>query len=38
VREQRTLIELQTDPTFRRESSLPLHCDADGRLAASASS
>jgi hypothetical protein len=35
---ERTLTELQTDPTFRRESSLPLHCDADGRPAASATS
>jgi hypothetical protein len=35
---ERTLNELQTDPTFRRESNLPLHCDADGRPDASASS
>lgn len=28
---QRTLDELQTDPAFRRESSLPLTCDAEGR-------
>src|SRR5262249_50371338 len=35
---ERTLNELQTDPTFRRESSLSLHCDAAGRPAASATS
>ena len=35
---ERTLNELQTDPTFRRESSLPLHCDADGRPSAAATS
>ena len=28
---QRTLRELQTDPAFRRESSLPLTCDEEGR-------
>jgi hypothetical protein len=28
---ERTLNELQTDPAFRRESSLPLACDAQGK-------
>jgi hypothetical protein len=35
---ERTLDELQTDPTFRRESSLTLHCDAEGRPSAAATS
>jgi hypothetical protein len=35
---ERTLDELQTDPTFRRESSLALHCDAEGRPSAAATS
>jgi hypothetical protein len=35
---ERTLDELQTDPTFRRESSLALHCDAEGRPTAAATS
>lgn len=35
---ERTLNELQTDPAFRRESSLPLTCDAQGRPHASISS
>jgi Protein of unknown function (DUF4239) len=28
---ERTLTEIQTDPAFSRESSLPLACDAEGR-------
>src|SRR5262249_11819929 len=28
---ERTLNELQTDPTFRREGSLPIACDQEGR-------
>lgn len=28
---ERTLREFQTDPAFRRESSLPIICDAEGR-------
>jgi Protein of unknown function (DUF4239) len=35
---ERTLNELYTDPTFERESSLPLTCDADGSPHVSASS
>jgi Protein of unknown function (DUF4239) len=35
---ERTLTELQTDPSFRRESSLPLPCDTDGRPHVSATS
>jgi hypothetical protein len=34
---ERTLGEIQTDPTFRRESSLSPACDADGRPTTTAS-
>jgi Protein of unknown function (DUF4239) len=33
-----TLNELQTDPAFRRETSLPLNCDAEGRPSTAATS
>jgi len=35
---ERTLHEIQTDPSFARESSLPLTCDQDGRPDTSATS